>query len=142
MKNTLNQDRPIKYISRSNPERSIHIPFKYACRAGKVMNLALQSENMNEFNNHVSLWPSLEGVYIPKKVSDLILFLYTPFEGKKLGDEFKTFDQGYLETCLHLVNDELATMDGELTNGHEYRARERCNAITNKEAIKNMLRSL
>jgi hypothetical protein len=138
----VNPDKLVNYPLNSNHERRVSIPLKYAYRARKLLNLALESESMDEFYNHVSLWPSLKGVYIPKKVNDLILFLYTPFEGKKLGDEFKTFDQGYLETCLHLITDELATMDGDGKYGHEYRARERYNAIRNHQNIKSMLESL
>jgi len=133
MTNTLNPDKLMEYSPRSNPERSIHIPPKYNHRAEKIVELALRSLDMNMLVEKVSLYPSLTGMYIPDKVLDLMV--------NKEGS-LKAQDEVYLETCLHLITDELSTMDGDDKYGHEHRAHERYNAIRNHQNIKNFLRSL
>jgi hypothetical protein len=103
MTNTLNQDKLIKYIPRSNPEKSILIPLKHADRAKKIQSFALESKSMNEFYNHVILCSSLKDVYIPDKTVSFVLSKNTRSE-----KELKLYDEIYLETCLHLMQDDLS----------------------------------
>jgi hypothetical protein len=122
------------YNLRSNPKMSLAIPTEHYEKASRLVDLALKSKNMNELYEKMNQEePSLTEVYVP----DATLRLIYNKEGS-----LKLQDMIYLETCYHMINDELATMDGNLTNGHEYRARERYDAIRNHQAIKRTLESL
>jgi len=128
----VNPNKLIKHTLKSDNSKSIYLPWGYTYRAGKLMNIALESENLGEFDNRVSLWPSLKEVYIPKKVREFMKFVSTPIEGKMLGDDFKLFDQAYLETCLHMANDDLVGKSGQ----------ERLEAIKENQSLKKILESI
>jgi hypothetical protein len=143
MTNNLDYDKPIKCTLRSSLKgleraRSIYIPLKYVYKTRKIQSLVLESENMDEFHNHLSLWPSLEGVYIPDKIVDFINNEKTSSE-----EQFKLYDKIFLETCLHMAQDDLSK--NNLLN-NEYGVlesnKERMEKIRNHQEIKRMLESL
>jgi hypothetical protein len=144
IKHIINQDKLMEYSPRSNPERSIYIPFKYYYRAENLINLVLESENMKQFHEKVSLCPSLKDVYIPEKVEELVGDFDNYFNlTKKVGNLSKYFDQAYLETCYHMMQDDLSRNNvlygefGKLESGLE-----RLQKIKNIENIKKTLESL
>jgi hypothetical protein len=142
-KHIVNPDKIINYPLNTNPERSINLPFKYAYRARKLLNLALDSGDMKECNKKVSLLPSLKGVYIPKKVTDFVGKEFGFFISEKMDQSFKLFDKAYLETCLYMAKDDLAKNNvlygkfGRLESGAE-----RMEKIRSIENIKRTLESL
>jgi hypothetical protein len=121
------------YRYKSDTKRIKNVIPEHGEKAGKLVKIALESKDAVEFAGKRAQYPSLNDVYIPEKTWKL----FVNEEGTlKLQDEI------YLETCLHLVEDELATMDGELTNGHEYRAQERYGAVRMHQSLKEALKTL
>ncbi len=140
-KNIVNPYKLVKYQLKSDSSRDVRIPLKHAYRAGKLLNLVLHSGNREEFQNKVSLYPSLNEVYIPGKLNEFIKYYYDSRIYDS--DEGKLLDQAYLETCWHMANDDLSKNKvisegyGEMEGGLE-----RVQKIKNAEDIKSILESL
>ena len=142
-RNIVNPNKLVKYEFNSDNSRSVYLPLKHAYRARKILNLALESMDDKEFNNKVSLYPSLNGVYIPEGVKSFIAFPVLATSDEKMKKSFNQFDKAYIKTCLHLAYDDLSRNKvvnaeyGEMEGGLE-----RLQKIKNAENIKSVLESL
>ncbi|NMB98877.1 MAG: hypothetical protein GYA35_01200 [Thermoanaerobaculaceae bacterium] len=136
MNTNMNPDKLMKYTTMAEPRMSAFVPLKHHYKAKRVQSIALISEDMNEFYNRLKMSPSMEGVYIPDNV---VKFVHSPKMGSQ--KEFKLWDDIYFSTCLHLMNDDLSTIDGIDPKSH-HRALERYNAIKNKENLVRVMRML
>lgn len=139
-KNIVNPEKLVKYEFNSYNPRSVRIPLKHAYKARKLLNIALESEDLEEFNNKVSLWPSLKEVYVPGAVKSFIAFPLIASSDEKMKKSFKLYDQAYIETCLHMAYDDLSR--NNIFNseyGKKESGLERLQKIKNVENIKNIL---
>jgi len=139
-KNILDTNKLVKYQLKSDFSRNVHIPLKYAYSAEKLIDIVLESESIKEVQNKASVWSSLNKVYIPGKLKELMEYYYN---SKSYIDESKLLDQAYLETCLHLAYDDLSknNVGDENCKGMEG-GLERVQKIKNAENIKGVLESL
>lgn len=132
-KNIVNPDKLVKYQFKFDNSISAQIPLKYAYRAKKLLDLTLESDSIEEFENKVSLYPSLKGVYISKKVKEFLKYYY----------DYKLHDLAYLETCLHLAYDDLSKNN---VGDDDYKGMEggleRLQKIKNVENINGVLKIL
>ncbi len=98
----------IEYILRSDDSRKIKVPLKYAIKSSKLVNYALESKGVSEFNAKLYRNEEVENVYIPDKINEII------GEDKRIGSDKsrKLIDKIYFETCLHQGYDELISSRG------------------------------
>jgi hypothetical protein len=131
--NIVNPDKLVKCQFEFYNSINAKIPLKYAYRAKKLLDLTFESEDREEFENKVSLYPSLNGVYIPEKVKEFMEDYY----------DFKLHDLAYIETCLHMANEDLSK--NKILNseyGEKESGLERLQKIRNVENIKRILERL
>ena len=127
--------KPFAYELKSDDKKKIYFFSEhlwYAGKADKLVEIALKSGSDVEFAGKVAQYPSLTGAPLTDRIVDLM----KNKKDKRLQDEV------YLLSCLFSINDQMAAMDGEGKHGHEYRACERYNAITDKQTILRTLESL
>lgn len=118
----------VEYPFKSNENRKVKVPLEYAKKASKLVNFALESKELKEFNAKIKINEDFEKVYVPEKITEII------GKGKKIGsnNSRKLMDEVYLTACLHQCYDELTSNSGL----------ERLETMKNAEFFKKILESL
>lgn len=118
----------VKYRFKSDDERIVRVPIKYAKNASKLVNFALESKEFSELKAKVLSNEELAKIYVPEKIECII------GKGKKIGSNGsrKLIDEVYFTSCLNQCYDDLIAANGS----------EKLESIKNIEFFKNILESL
>ncbi|MCX6750478.1 MAG: hypothetical protein NTZ83_03400 [Candidatus Pacearchaeota archaeon] len=118
----------VTYITKSKPEKKIKLPVKYAYRAEKLVEFALESKDEVELLGKINQYPSLTGMPLTDKTLGLMGI------GKKAGTpkSLKLQDEVYFLSCFYMAQNDLSIANGL----------ERLEAIKTTEFLRKTLESL